>query len=98
MPRSGLETAWAVIPAACSCATTSFQLELSANARWTRATVGRELAVGAASVMSFLRGGERAQRLPGLDDAGGQRARRAVAAGWCPDGSREAPLPVWRSG
>src|SRR5688500_15905328 len=41
MPRRGFETAWTATPAVSSCATTSFQPELSAKAPWTRATVGR---------------------------------------------------------
>ena len=43
MPRSGLDMACTATPAASSSSTTSFHPELSANAPWTRTTVGREL-------------------------------------------------------
>src|SRR3954454_1069020 len=55
MPRSGFETARTRTPSASSCATTSFQPELSAKAPWTSATVGREPFV-LASVMVISSG------------------------------------------
>src|ERR1700761_1879781 len=96
MPRSGLETAWAVIPAACSCSTTSFQLELSANAPWTRATVRRELTV-LASVMRFLLGGDDGR----LGCALPARVWPEAAAGCVSTGvsrQRQARRPAWRPG
>src|SRR5688572_26100513 len=54
MPRRGLDTATAGTPSASSCATTSFQPELSANAPCTSATVGLGSAVDAGRVMGIF--------------------------------------------
>src|SRR5580704_11012359 len=99
MPRSGLETACTGIPAASSCSTTPFQLELSAKAPWTSATA-------VVSGMGSLRGGERGQRLADLDDVGGEhvsfvradvpgvvgRARRDEETVPGPQGERGPPM------
>src|SRR5918995_6140381 len=46
MPRSGFAGAVTCSPSACSRSTTSFQLEPSAKAPWTRTTVGRDPSCG----------------------------------------------------
>src|SRR4051812_2467116 len=57
MPRSGLETAWALTPAAVSRWMTPVQPVLSAKAPWTSATVGPVVATMFGSVMTISSSG-----------------------------------------